>query len=122
MNQTGIIGGCGWGNRRCTVQDALPSLARRVSVGLCENPYGLAATMMNAMTKHSLPPLALCGLIVLVQAALGQNPALEGYANHEAFSAQVKELDASDFVAVTSLGKSVGGRDVWLLTIGTGKT
>lgn len=50
------------------------------------------------------------------------NPALEGYAKHEAFSAQVKELDASDLVEVTSLGKSVGSRDLWLLTVGTGKT
>ena len=34
----------------------------------------------------------------------------------------MKELDASDLVAVTSLGRSVGGRDIWLLTMGTGKT
>src|SRR5436190_1319107 len=61
-------------------------------------------------------------LVVLVRAACAQNPALDGYANHEAFSAQVKELDASDLVAVSSLGKSVGGRDVWLLTLGIGKT
>ncbi|MCE9526063.1 MAG: hypothetical protein K8R36_08415 [Planctomycetales bacterium] len=74
------------------------------------------------MIKHSLSLLALYGLILLSQFALGQNPALEGYANHEAYSAQVKELDASDLVAVSSLGKSIGGRDVWLLTIGTGKT
>jgi murein tripeptide amidase MpaA len=77
--------------------------------------------MMDAMTKHILP-FALGGLFVLSQAALAQNPPLEGYARHEAFSAQVKELDASDLVAVASLGKSVGSRDVWLLTIGTGKT
>ena len=77
--------------------------------------------MMDAMTKHILP-FALGGLCILSQAALAQNPALEGYANHEAFSGRVKELDASDLVAVSSLGKSVGRRDVWLLTIGTGKT
>ena len=78
--------------------------------------------MIETMNKHLLPLLALSSLIVLAQPANGQNPVLEGYANHEAYSAQVKELDASDFVAANSLGKSVGGRDVWLLTIGTGKT
>lgn len=66
-----------------------------------------------------LPPL-FCFL--LAGTVFGQNPALDGYANQEAFSAQVKELDASDLVAVASIGKSVGGRDIWLLTIGTGKT
>ncbi|MFN0021120.1 MAG: M14 family metallopeptidase [Pirellulaceae bacterium] len=73
------------------------------------------------MNKHSLSLLALCALL-FSQFAFGQNPALEGYANHEAYSAQVKELDASDLVAVSSLGKSIGGRDVWLLTVGSGKT
>lgn len=49
------------------------------------------------------------------------NPSLEGYANHVAFVAQVRELEKSEVVAARSLGKSVGGRDVWLLTIGTGE-
>ena len=49
------------------------------------------------------------------------NPALEGYANHAQFTAQVEQLDQSEFVAARPLGKSIGGRDVWLLTIGTGK-
>ena len=49
------------------------------------------------------------------------NPALEGYANHETFTKQLVELDQSDLVQMSSLGKSVGGRDVWLLTIGAGK-
>ena len=61
------------------------------------------------------------GMLIAPQ-ALAANPALEGYANHEAFTAQVKELDASDLVSVASLGKSVGGRDIWLLTLGMGKT
>src|SRR5688572_10668661 len=78
--------------------------------------------MMDTMTSHSVTLAALCGFFLLASQARAQNPALEGYANHEAFSAQVKELDASDLVTVASIGKSVGGRDVWLLTIGTGKT
>src|SRR4029450_12426166 len=48
------------------------------------------------------------------------NPALEGYANDVQFTAQVRELDRSELVAPRSLGKSFGGREVWLLTIGTG--
>ena len=74
------------------------------------------------MTQHRPLPLLLCLVLLTGPAAFGQNPALEGYANHEAFSAQVKELDASDLVAVASIGNSVGGRDIWLLTIGTSKT
>jgi hypothetical protein len=49
------------------------------------------------------------------------NPALDGYANHAQFAAQIEQLDQSEFVAARSLGKSIGGRDVWLLTIGADK-
>ncbi len=48
------------------------------------------------------------------------NPALEGYADYAAFRAQVDELEESDVCSVSSLGKTLGGRDVLLLTIGTG--
>ncbi len=48
------------------------------------------------------------------------NPALEGYANYEALAQQVEQLAESDLVSVKSLGKTIGGRDVHLLTIGTG--
>src|SRR5262245_46536200 len=68
------------------------------------------------------PSFALILCPCLATLAWGQNPALEGYSNHEAFSVQVKELDASEVVSASSLGKSTGGRDVWLLTLGLGKT
>jgi hypothetical protein len=66
----------------------------------------------------------LAGLAAAVGqvAALYANPALEGYANDVQFTAQVRELDKSDLVAARSLGKSLGGREVWLLTIGSGQT
>src|SRR5262245_18344245 len=70
----------------------------------------------------------LCCLFLLVSALAfaprqaQANPALDGYANDVAFPAQVRELDQSDLVTARSLGKSVGGREVWLLTIGTAKT
>jgi hypothetical protein len=58
-------------------------------------------------------------LLATGSGALLANPSLEGYADHVAFVAQVRELEKCDVVAARSLGKSVGGRDVWLLTIGT---
>jgi CO dehydrogenase/acetyl-CoA synthase alpha subunit len=43
------------------------------------------------------------------------------------FAAQTSRLDAltkayPDLAKLTSLGKTTGGKDIWLLTIGTGKT
>ena len=78
--------------------------------------------MIDTMNKPLSALVPLCSFFLVAQAALAQNGALEGYANHETYSAQVKELGGSDLVVVSSLGKSIGGRDVWLLTIGTGKT
>ncbi len=49
------------------------------------------------------------------------NPVLQGYLNHEQFSATVKKIGESELAEVVSLGKSAGGRDVWLITIATGK-
>lgn len=49
------------------------------------------------------------------------NPALEGYANSEELTKQVAELDKSDIVTATSLGKTLQGREIHLLTIGSGK-
>lgn len=71
--------------------------------------------------------LAIIALGVLVTAAHGQDaaapesPALNGYQNHEQFSAAVKKVGESDLADVVSLGKSAGGRDVWLITIAAGK-
>jgi hypothetical protein len=48
-------------------------------------------------------------------------PHLAGYLNHADFSAAVQELGRSELVEVKSLGKSAGGRDVWLVTIAQGK-
>ena len=49
------------------------------------------------------------------------NPALEGYANYEAFARSVAELDASEVASVTSLGKTFAGRDIYVITVGAGK-
>lgn len=73
---------------------------------------------MPHRTLSTVLVLSLCAVALQVRG----NPALEGYATDVQFTQQVRELDKSDFVALRSLGKSIGGRDVWLLTIGTGKT
>lgn len=44
-----------------------------------------------------------------------------GYADDAAFAEQVKELDKSELVATKSLAKTLGGRELWLLTIGSGE-
>jgi murein tripeptide amidase MpaA len=49
------------------------------------------------------------------------NPALDGYANYVALTEQVRKLDESDLVELRSLGKSLDGRDIWLIVVGTGE-
>lgn len=56
---------------------------------------------------------------VLSSAAVAQP--LEGYTTYEQFSASVNELDASDLVTVSSLGKTLGGREIKLLRISSRK-
>src|SRR4051794_15555895 len=46
---------------------------------------------------------------------------LDGYANDAAFAASVKELATSNLVTVTPLAKTLGGRQVLLITVGTGE-
>jgi len=48
------------------------------------------------------------------------NPALQGYLNHESLTQQLVELDQSELVTLQSIGKSHGGRNIWLLTVGQG--
>lgn len=62
-----------------------------------------------------------CLLTLFLANTARANPALEGYANYEALAKQVAELDKSDLITATSLGKTLGGREIHLLTIGNGK-
>lgn len=64
--------------------------------------------------------LTLLAVLLLHPAGAAANPALEGYANYAALAERVKRLDESDAVAVRSLGKTSGGREILLLTIGRG--
>jgi len=81
-------------------------------------------TMRHRPLWISLPFLTLLCVVL----APGQepepekkHPALAGYLNHKQFSATVKKLDESDLAEVKSIGKSAGGRDVWLVTIANRK-
>jgi hypothetical protein len=62
---------------------------------------------------------ALVWIAVGADAARGAAP-LAGYADYAQFERQVKELDESGLVTARSLGRTLGGRDVWLLVVGTG--
>jgi hypothetical protein len=65
---------------------------------------------------NAIAALAIvCGLASV--AAAEENPALAGYANHEQMVAAIAEIDKSELVSVSSLGKTLEGRDIPLLTI-----
>jgi hypothetical protein len=81
------------------------------------------AVNYDGAMRYPAAKLAFAPLVFLLSSGLDSahaNPALEGYANHAEFTAQIQKIDQSEFVAARSLGKSIGGRDVWLLTIGAG--
>jgi len=65
----------------------------------------------------SLAFLVAVSVELFMPGAATANPALRGYANYAAYAAQVKALEGHDLVQVTSLAKTAGGRDVYLLTI-----
>jgi len=55
------------------------------------------------------------------KALFAAEPAIEGYSDFATFSKQVQGLAKPDLASVTSLAKSPGGRDVWLITVGRGE-
>lgn len=55
-------------------------------------------------------------------ALFAAEPALEGYSDFATLSKQVQTLARPELCEVTSLARSPGGRDVWLITIGRGET
>jgi hypothetical protein len=59
--------------------------------------------------------------VALSAATARANPAFDGYADDQKFAATVKELDRSEWVSVSSLGNSLSGKEISLLTIGVGK-
>jgi hypothetical protein len=64
--------------------------------------------------------LAMMGAAWLGSAVpLSANPALKGYSNYAALADRVEKLAKSELVEVASLGRTLGGREVFVLTIGT---
>ncbi len=70
--------------------------------------------MIRRLAIFSL--LAVVGVATCVQA----QPAIPGYADYAAFRAEVRKIAASPRATLTSLAKTAGGRDVYLLTITSG--
>lgn len=49
--------------------------------------------------------------------ATAPNPALQGYANYDQVTHRVQTLEPSPWASTRSLGKTVGGREIWLVTL-----
>lgn len=65
--------------------------------------------------------LAMASACTTLTIAAEPKPIIEGYADYAALTAQVIELDKSTWVTATSLGQTLGGRDIHLLTLGEGE-
>lgn len=70
------------------------------------------------MRRHRLLSILILQFIPALALA---NPALEGYANYGRLTERVQKLDESDLIAVASLGKTSGGREIYLLTLSRGE-
>ncbi len=61
------------------------------------------------------------GVAVLAETAPAGEPAVKGYADYEAYRAEVRQIAKSKLVRLNSLVRTAGGREVFCLEIGTGK-
>lgn len=61
------------------------------------------------------------GLWLLSKAALADQPAIEGYAGYDAYRLQLESIAQSEYATLESLGRTRGNREVYLLTVGSGK-
>jgi len=61
------------------------------------------------------------GLLLLSEAAVADQPAIEGYADYDAYRLQLESIGHSEYAKLESLGRTRGSREVYLLTIGSGK-
>lgn len=66
-------------------------------------------------TDRFLPVICSAWLVLATQAA-AESP-IEGYARYDAYAADVQKLDESPLVTVSSLGKTLGGREIFLLRV-----
>lgn len=61
------------------------------------------------------------GLSLLSNAAVADQPVIEGYADYDAYRLQLESIAESDYAALTSLGRTQGRREVYLLKVGSGE-
>ncbi len=61
------------------------------------------------------------GLLLPSSAAVAGKPAIEGYADYDAYRLQLESITQSEFATLESLGRTREQREVYLLTIGRGK-
>ena len=61
------------------------------------------------------------GVLLLSRVAVAGRPAVEGYADYDAYRLQLESIAQSESATLNSLGRTRGKRDVYLLTIGSGK-
>jgi hypothetical protein len=61
-------------------------------------------------------PLAL----VIAAGAAAAEPAVEGYSNYAQFATELRKLDESKLAELDSLGTTLGGREIFVLTISQG--
>lgn len=66
-------------------------------------------------------PVLCAGLLVSSNLALAGEPAVEGYADYDAFRLHMESIAASQLATLESLGRTLGQREVYLLKIGTAK-
>ena len=53
--------------------------------------------------------------------AIASEPAIDGYRDYRAHHAEMRSIARSELATFTSLGRTLGGREIGLLSIGTGK-
>lgn len=61
---------------------------------------------------------ALALAVLLARVASAAQPAIEGYADYAAFRTRLEKIAESELVELESLGRTLGGRDVFLLRVG----
>ncbi|REK21756.1 MAG: hypothetical protein DWQ42_18935 [Planctomycetota bacterium] len=90
-------------------------------VMICRLHPQVAPPARRALAPFLLVGSMLAGSMFAVDSAAEAAQPLEGYDNYEAFRARVEELNQSELITATSLAKTLEGRDVMLLTVGTGE-
>ena len=72
-------------------------------------------------TRMSLIGGLLCLALARPSQVTAADAALNGYANYKTLAQQVSQLAKSELVTQSSLGRTLGGREIYLFSIGTGR-